>query len=229
MILQPLFYLRFSSNLKGEKMELHNIRDEYTKRVLSQHDCHENPISQFEQWQKEAIHAQVNEPTAMNIATVDEQGRPNSRMVLLKEVNEQGFVFFTNYLSRKGSCIERNPYVALTFFWPELERQVRIEGRVVKIPAEQSDKYFATRPYTSRIGAWASEQSTVISNYKSLLAKAALVAAKHPLNVPRPDYWGGYLVVPETVEFWQGRPSRLHDRIRYRKASDNWIRERLSP
>ena len=210
-------------------MELHNIRDEYTKRVLSQHDCHKNPISQFEQWQKEAIHAQVNEPTAMNIATVDEQGRPNSRMVLLKEVNEQGFVFFTNYLSRKGSCIERNPYVALTFFWPELERQVRIEGKAVKIPAEQSDKYFATRPYTSRIGAWASEQSAVISNYKSLLAKAALVAAKHPLKVPRPDYWGGYLVVPETVEFWQGRPSRLHDRIRYRKESDNWIRERLSP
>ena len=169
-------------------MELHNIRDEYTKRVLSQHDCHKNPISQFEQWQKEAIHAQVNEPTAMNIASVDEQGRPNSRMVLLKEVNEQGFVF-----------------------------------------AEQSDKYFATRPYTSRIGAWASDQSAVISNYKSLLAKAALVAAKHPLNVPRPDYWGGYLVVPETVEFWQGRPSRLHDRISYRKESDNWIRERLSP
>ena len=194
-------------------MELHNIRDEYTKRALSQHDCHENPISQFEQWQKEAIHAQVNEPTAMNIATVD----------------EQGFVFFTNYLSRKGSCIERNPYVALTFFWPELERQVRIEGKAVKIPSEQSDKYFATRPYTSRIGAWASEQSAVIFNYKSLLAKAALVAAKHPLNVPRPDYWGGYLVVPETVEFWQGRPSRLHDRIRYRKESDNWIRERLSP
>jgi len=173
--------------------------------------------------------AQVNEPTAMNVATVGADNRPTNRVVLLKEVNPQGFVFFTNYASRKGQALAQHPFAALTFFWPELERQVRIEGKTVKIPAEQSDKYFATRPYTSRIGAWASEQSAVISNYKSLLAKAALVAAKHPLNVPRPDYWGGYLVVPETVEFWQGRPSRLHDRIRYRKEIDNWIRERLSP
>ena len=210
-------------------MDLHHIREEYRKRVLSQQNCQDNPISQFELWMNEAINSQVCEPTAMNISTVDKEGRPSSRVVLLKEVNSDGFVFFTNYLSRKGSCIELNPYVALTFFWPELERQVRIEGKAVKIPAAQSDKYFATRPYTSRIGAWASKQSAVISNYKSLLAKAALVAAKHPLNVPRPDYWGGYLVVPEIVEFWQGRPSRLHDRIRYRKASDNWIRERLSP
>lgn len=210
-------------------MDLHNIRAEYRKRILSQHDCLENPVKQFEQWMDEAITSQVNEPTAVNVATVDENGRPSSRMVLLKEVNEQGFVFFTNYHSHKGRAIEHNPYVAMTFFWPELERQVRIEGKAVKLPAEQSDEYFSSRPYTSSIGAWASEQSAVISSYKSLLAKAALVAAKHPINVPRPSHWGGYLVVPDSVEFWQGRPSRLHDRIRYRLENNEWIRERLSP
>lgn len=210
-------------------MDLHNIREEYRKRVLSQHDCHENPIKQFELWLNEAITGQVNEPTAVNVATVDENGRPSGRIVLLKEVNEQGFVFFTNYHGRKGRAIECNPFVALTFFWPELERQVRIEGKAMKIPAAQSDEYFASRPYSSRIGAWASEQSAVISGYQSLLTRAALMAAKHPLNVPRPPHWGGYLVVPDAVEFWQGRPSRLHDRIRYRLENSEWIRERLSP
>lgn len=210
-------------------MDLHNIREEYTKRVLSQHDCAENPITQFELWQNEAITAQVNEPTAMNIATVNEQGHPSSRIVLLKEVNAEGFVFFTNYHSHKGQDIAHNQFVALNFFWPELERQVRVEGVAEKISPAQSDEYFASRPYTSRVGAWASEQSAVISGYKTLLAKAALVAAKHPLNVPRPPHWGGYLVRPNLVEFWQGRPSRLHDRIRYRLASGEWIRERLSP
>ncbi|OOF55077.1 pyridoxamine 5'-phosphate oxidase [Rodentibacter genomosp. 2] len=210
-------------------MDLHNIREEYRKRVLSQHDCNENPISQFELWMNEAITSQVNEPTAMNVATVDENGRPSSRMVLLKEVNQQGFVFFTNYHSKKGRSVEHNPYVALTFFWPELERQVRIEGKVVKISDKQSDEYFASRPYTSRIGAWASKQSAVISGYKSLLAKAALIAARYPINVPRPEHWGGYLVIPDCVEFWQGRPSRLHDRIQYRLENNIWIRERLSP
>ncbi len=210
-------------------MDLHNIREEYRKRVLSQHDCHKDPISQFELWMNEAITSQVNEPTAMNVATVDENGKPSSRMVLLKEVNQQGFVFFTNYHSKKGLAIEHNPYVPLTFFWPELERQVRIEGKAVKISDKQSDEYFASRPYTSRIGAWASKQSAVISGYKSLLAKAALVAAKYPINVPRPAHWGGYLITPNCVEFWQGRPSRLHDRIQYRLENNIWIRERLSP
>lgn len=210
-------------------MDLHNIREEYTKRVLSQQDCAADPITQFEQWQNEAITAQVNEPTAMNVATVGEDGRPSSRIVLLKEVNAEGFVFFTNYHSHKGQDIAHNPFVALNFFWPELERQVRVEGQVEKIAPAQSDEYFASRPYTSRVGAWASEQSAVISGYKTLLAKAALIAAKHPLNVPRPPYWGGYLVRPTLVEFWQGRPSRLHDRIRYRLDNGGWIRERLSP
>ncbi len=210
-------------------MDLHNIRAEYRKKVLSQLECHANPITQFEHWLDDAINAQVNEPTAMNLATVNENGRPSSRMVLLKEVNVQGFVFFTNYHSRKGRAIEQQPYVALTFFWPELERSVRIEGKAEKISAEQSGAYFASRPYTSRIGAWASEQSAVISGYKSLLAKAALIAAQHPLNVPRPESWGGYLVTPDRIEFWQGRPSRLHDRICYLLENGEWKNVRLSP
>lgn len=209
-------------------MDLHNIREEYRKKVLSQHDCDANPLRQFERWLNDAITAQVNEPTAMNLATVSD-GRPSSRMVLLKEVNAQGFVFFTNYHSRKGRAIEQQPFVALTFFWPELERSVRIEGNAEKIPAEQSDAYFASRPYTSRIGAWASEQSAVISGYQSLLAKAALIAAQHPLNVPRPPHWGGYLVTPDRIEFWQGRPSRLHDRICYLLENGEWKNVRLSP
>ena len=210
-------------------MDLHNIREEYRKKVLSQQECNVNPIIQFEHWLDDAIKAQVNEPTGMNLATINENGRPSSRMVLLKEVNEQGFVFFTNYHSRKGLAIEQHPFVALTFFWPELERSVRIEGKAEKIPAEQSDAYFASRPYTSRIGAWASEQSAVISGYKSLIAKAALIAAQHPLNVPRPPHRGGYLVTPDRIEFWQGRPSRLHDRICYLLENGEWKKVRLSP
>ena len=210
-------------------MDLHHIREEYRKRVLSQQNCQDNPISQFELWMNEAINSQVCEPTAMNISTVDKEGRPSSRVVLLKEVNSEGFVFFTNYHSHKGQNIANNPNVAIAFFWPELERQVRIEGKAEKIPTEQSDEYFASRPYTSQIGAWASEQSTVISGYKFLLSKAALIAARYPFHVPRPMPWGGYLIRPEIVEFWQGRPSRLHDRIYYRKVNSNWIRERLSP
>lgn len=210
-------------------MDLHNIRAEYSKQSLTQQDCATNPIVQFERWLNEAIQAKVNEPTAVNVATISQEGRPSSRIVLLKEVNEKGFVFFTNYHSRKGREIEHSPFVALTFFWPELERQVRIEGRTERIPEEQSNEYFATRPYTSRIGAWASEQSAAISEHQSLLAKAALIAAKHPLNVPRPRHWGGYVVIPDRIEFWQGRPSRLHDRICYFLENGEWVKKRLSP
>lgn len=210
-------------------MDLHNIREDYSKQELSRKQCHANPISQFEIWLKDAMTAQVNEPTAMNLATVNAEGKPNSRIVLLKEVNEQGFVFFTNYLSQKGQALSATPFAALNFFWAELERQVRIEGRVEKLPEHLSDEYFASRPYTSRVGAWASEQSAVISSKNQLLAKATLITAKHPFNVPRPPHWGGYIVIPEMIEFWQGRPSRLHDRIRYRLENDKWVTERLSP
>ncbi len=210
-------------------MDLHNIREDYSKQALSEKECDALPIPQFEKWLNEAIRSEVNEPTAVNVATVDADGRPSSRMVLLKEVNPQGFVFFTNYHSRKGRALEANPYAALTFFWPELERQVRIEGRVQKLDEAASDEYFESRPYTSRIGAWASEQSEVIENQAVLVKRAAVVGLKHPLHVPRPPHWGGYLVIPDCIEFWQGRPSRLHDRIRYRLHEGNWIKERLSP
>lgn len=209
-------------------MDLHNIREEYSKKALSKAQCHADPLVQFEQWLQEAINAKVNEPTAMNVATV-QNGKPTSRIVLLKEVNTQGFVFFTNYQSRKGQAIAENPYVALTFFWAELERSVRIEGTIEKISAEDSDAYFNSRPYTSRVGAWASAQSQVLESKNALVAKAALIAAQHPFHVPRPPHWGGYLVKPERIEFWQGRPSRLHDRICYEWTEGNWQKVRLSP
>lgn len=210
-------------------MDLHDIRQDYSKQELSPSHCHNSPIVQFETWLQEAIQANALEPTAMNIASVDENGRPSSRMVLLKEVNEQGFVFFSNYLSRKGQALSINPFAALTFFWPELERQVRVEGQVFKLSEPESDAYFESRPYTSRIGAWVSEQSQVIASKSVIVARAAMFGAKHPLHVPRPPHWGGYVVQPDNVEFWQGRPSRLHDRVRYRLLDGVWIKERLAP
>ena len=210
-------------------MDLHNIRADYSKQELSEQECDAIPLVQFERWLNEAVRAEVNEPTAMNVATVGEDGRPSSRMVLLKEVNAQGFVFFSNYLSRKGRALSAHPFAALTFFWPELERQVRVEGRVVLLDEAASDEYFKSRPYTSRIGAWASEQSSVIAGKSVLVARAAAVGLKHPISVPRPPHWGGYVVLPERLEFWQGRPSRLHDRIQYRLENESWLKERLAP
>lgn len=210
-------------------MDLHNIRQDYAKKELSENQCLDNPIAQFEIWLNEAITAEVHEPTAMNVATVGADGKPQARMVLLKEVNEQGFVFFTNYASRKGQAIDANPFVALTFFWAELERQVRVEGQIFRLPENESDDYFASRPYTSRIGAWASEQSQIIESKNVLLTRAAMFGVKHPINVPRPPHWGGYVIAPERVEFWQGRPSRLHDRIVYTANHGAWTKARLAP
>lgn len=211
-------------------MDLHDIREDYAKRELSEDECLERPLQQFESWLQEAINAQVNEPTAMSLATADAAGRPSSRVVLLKEVNARGLVFFSNYHSHKGRALAENPWAAAVFFWPELQRQVRTEGRVERLPEHESDAYFASRPYASRIGAWASEQSSVIGSKAELLARAAAVGLKHPLHVPRPPHWGGYVLLPERMEFWQGRPSRLHDRIRYRlDDADVWLKERLSP
>lgn len=210
-------------------MNLHNIRQDYSSQSLNEEDCTAQPLEQFQHWLSEAMQAKVNEPTAMNLATVGDNGRPQARIVLLKEVAAQGLVFFSNYQSRKGRALAHNPYAAVTFFWPELERQVRIEGIVQHLNNTDSDAYFKTRPYTSRIGAWASQQSEVISSKLELMTRATKFAAKYLLAVPRPPHWGGYVLIPNQFEFWQGRPSRLHDRIQYIWQNDNWIRQRLAP
>ncbi len=210
--------------------KLADLRKSYIKGSLSEEDVQKNPIDQFNIWFDQARHAELPEPNAMTVASVDADGKPSARIVLIKEVTNQGFVFFTNYDSRKGQALTHNPQAALLFFWPELERQIRVEGTVEKLSEEASDEYFHSRPLDSRIGAWASPQSQVISGRSVLVAKAAEYALKFALNPPRPPHWGGFRVKPQALEFWQGRPSRLHDRIRYtQQAYGIWKIERLAP
>ena len=188
-------------------------------------------IKQFEIWFRAAVDAQVHEPNAMVVSTVSSENRPSSRILLLRNFDENGFVFYSNYNSRKGKDIDKNPFAALTFFWPELERQVRIEGKLQKQNAEESDKYFMTRPLSSRLGAWTSPQSEIITDRKSL-DDALEKITKHfeGKEVTRPEWWGGYVLEPDRIEFWQGRPSRLHDRIVYLKNdSGQWEISRLAP
>lgn len=212
-----------------ERHDLAAIRQDYSRQSLSPEDCLASPLQQFSRWLDEAIAAKVNEPTAMNVATV-ENGRPSARMVLLKGIEQDCFVFYTNYESRKGLQLEGDPFVALTFFWPELERSVRVEGRVEKVSAEISDEYFASRPYQSRVGAWASLQSQPLESHATLVTRAAGFAAKYVTGVPRPPHWGGYAVAADRIEFWQGRPSRLHDRVLYLLDADGkWGKQRLYP
>lgn len=208
-----------------------DLRRSYTLQALSEAAIDPDPIQQFRLWFDQAVQAQLLEPNAMTLATVATNGAPSARMVLLKEVDHQGFVFFTNYNSRKGQDLANNPQAALVFWWAELERQVRIEGSVSKIAHEETQAYFWSRPTGSQLGAWVSQQSQVIPD-RQVLEDKLLELTKHyqDQKIPCPDYWGGYCVAPRAIEFWQGRPNRLHDRILYQKLdSGDWQIIRLSP
>ncbi len=207
-----------------------DIRKDYKLQSLHENEVAANPTDQFTAWWNEAISSNIDEVNAMTLATANISGKPDARIVLLKGYDEKGFVFFTNYQSRKAQELAANPFATLVFFWKELERQVRIEGAVEKIAAADSDAYFNSRPVGSRIGAWASPQSTVINDRTLLEENVKQLELQYADgNIPRPEHWGGYVVKPTQVEFWQGRSSRLHDRIRYELKNDNWIIERLAP
>lgn len=207
-----------------------DLRQDYTKETLNETDVDPNPFVQFRRWFDQAVNAELPEPNAMTLATASSDGIPAARIVLLKAVDDRGFTFFTNYNSAKGKELEANPQAALVFLWTELERQVRIVGSVEKITPEESDGYFFSRPHNSRLGAWASDQSEVIPNRDVLEERlTALKGEYENREVPRPPHWGGYRVIPREIEFWQGRSSRLHDRLRYRFQNGTWLIDRLSP
>lgn len=211
-------------------MNISKLREEYTRAGLSESDLDPDPIEQFRKWFEEALNANLHEPNAMTLATATPDGKPSARIVLLKGFDERGFVFYTNYEGRKAQELEKNPRAALVFYWGELERQVRIEGQVVRISNEESDAYYMSRPRGSRLGAWASEQSRPIENRELLVEKVReLEAGYAEREIPRPPFWGGYRVVPEAIEFWQGRENRLHDRLLYRRSGEEWEIKRLQP
>ncbi len=211
------------------KTSLADLRKSYERAELDETHSADDPLLQFERWLGEAIAGQVPEPNAMTVATVGSDLRPSTRIVLIKGYDARGIVWFTNYQSRKGQELAGNPFAALQFHWVELERVVRIEGRVDKVSDAESDAYFASRPLDSRIGAWASPQSQPIAGRSVLVANAAKYSAKFLLNPPRPPHWGGYRLVPERWEFWQGRKSRLHDRLCYQQEGQDWVKTRLAP
>lgn len=226
-------------------MSIADLRTVYRRATLDDGAAGADPIVQFVAWLDQAIAAEALEPTAMTLATVDDDGRPSARVVLLKGVDDaavagasgRGFVWFTNYDSRKGRALAAHPRAALCFFWPELERQVRIEGTVAQVAADESDRYFASRPAASRIGAWASPQSEMIESREVIELRERRMRARFgvgddgaaEVDIPRPPHWGGYRLVPTSIEFWQGRPSRLHDRIAYSGADGHWGAVRLAP
>lgn len=211
---------------------LADMRRSYTRDGLTEAQSPDEPFALFRQWFEEAVKTEQApvEANAMTVATVDEDGRPHCRILLLKGLDDQGFTFFTNYDSAKGQQLAVRPFAAMTFFWPTLERQVRIEGRVVKVSPQESDDYFQVRPLGSRLGAWASPQSRVIADREELEALLKTTEARFSDSQPTcPEHWGGYRLLPQRIEFWQGRPSRLHDRLNYRLQDQQWVRERLAP
>jgi pyridoxamine 5'-phosphate oxidase len=211
-------------------MSIADLRKDYSRTTLTEAEVDPDPTVQFTTWFRQAMEAGIPEANAMSVATVGADGRPSSRILLIKDFNQNGFTWFTNYRSRKGQDLEAHPYAALLFHWVELERQVRIEGRVEKLAPEQNDAYFHSRPLNSRLGALASDQSETIASREMLEQRFAQAEASHGDQPLRPPHWGGYRLIPDRIEFWQGRPSRLHDRIVYtRQQDDAWQRERLQP
>lgn len=210
--------------------DLAQMRKSYERAELDEAHVRPEPLDQFHHWFDAAMHAKVLEPNAMTLATADAQGRPSTRVLLLKGADERGLVWFTNYQSRKGQDLAANPYAAMQFFWGELERMVRIEGRVERVSDAESDEYYQSRPLGSRIGAWASQQSAVLPNREVLEEAWKAQQARLGDNPSRPAHWGGFRLIPDRWEFWQGRPSRLHDRIEYRLQADGtWLTQRLAP
>ncbi len=210
-------------------MDLADLRRDYALESLTERDVDADPIRQFEKWFEQALRSGMTEPNAMTLATSTPDGHPSARIVLLKSVDASGFVFFTDYRSRKGSELEANPQVSLCFWWGELQRQIRVTGTVARATHEESEAYYRTRPHGSRIGAWASHQSAPLASRELLETEVARLEDAYPADVPLPPHWGGYRVTPYSLEFWQGRPSRLHDRIVYSRESGGWRVGRLSP
>jgi len=213
-----------------DKKIIEDLRRNYKLKSLDQKDVLENPFEQFSVWFEEAMHSKLPEPNALILATATKEGIPSVRALLLKGFDEKGFIFYTNYESRKGKELAENKNASILFFWPEIERQIRLEGTVEKISKIESKRYFDTRPYKSRIGAWASNQSEVIGSRFVIVKKFLKYFIKfHSKEIPLPPYWGGFILIPDTFEFWQGRANRLHDRVRYQLADGKWKIERLSP
>lgn len=211
-------------------IDIAGLRENYTRGGLQEEDLTKDPIILFRKWLVEALESKAAEPNAMSLATVSEDGTPNSRVVLLKDVGERYIRFFTNYTSRKGRDLKKNPFAAVSFWWPELERQVRIKGPVKKVSREESDAYFRSRPRESQLGAWASSQSSTVSNREMLKKEYEKVSGRFKnTKIPTPDFWGGFDIYLSEIEFWQGRPSRLHDRILFTFEQDEWNYKRLQP